>query len=141
MDPSLADARGWTAKFAHDANTVQVAVQSVQGGLKLIQDDPNAGAAEAASLSSLVKQSQDFLNGASLDMVDSLGNPSKTEKTQAWYGADELKDAMGKLRSYIDDQKPSTLSDFQDKYQAGVADWNAGVTAMWGKAGIKPPTV
>jgi len=45
-----AAAIAWTQKHAKDANTVQVAVTSVQGGLSLIEKDPTAGAAEALSV-------------------------------------------------------------------------------------------
>jgi len=142
VDPDVAEARSWTAKYAKDANAVRVSVQSTQLGVGLLQQQKEpVSASDLAALSSLVKQSQDTLDGVAMDTVNDLGGRMSAAKEQAWQGVYELKDSMGKLRDYLDDQKPSTLSDFNDKYQSGTQDWNDGVTALWTKAGKKPPTV
>jgi hypothetical protein len=117
---------------------LQVAVQSVQAGIQLLQSSGQAS--DVASFSGLVKQAKDYLHDASLAMVSHIGNPLKSEREEAWYAADQLSSAMGKLRNYLDDNKPSTLSDFMSQYQQGVTYWNEAITKIFDRAGhAKPP--
>jgi len=118
-----------------------VAVQSVQGGIKLVQDGATDPGSQAA-LSGLVRQSHDFLHDAALGLVNEIDDPLKSQREEAWYGASQLSDATDKLRSYIDSSKPSDLADFQTQYQQGVQYWNEAVTKIWSTAGRPaPPTV
>jgi len=140
-NPDAEGARAWIDKTNGDTHSVQVAVQSVQGGIKLVQDGATDAASQAA-LSSLVKQSHDFLHDAELNLVGEIDDPLKSQREEAWYAANQLSDAMDKLRSYIDSSKPSDLADFQTKYQQGVQYWNEAVTKIWTTAGRPaPPTV
>ena len=140
-DSDMTGAAAWISKTQSDTHSVQVAVQSVQAGIKLLQDGGSDPAA-TAELSGLVKQSQGFLHDAELNLVTEIDKPLKDQREEAWFAANELSDAMKKLRSYIDDQKPSELSDFQNKYQQGVRFWNEAVTKIWSTAGQPtPPTV
>jgi len=140
-DPDAEGARAWIDKTNGDTHSVQVAVQSVQGGIKLVQDGATDAASQAA-LSSLVKQSHDFLHDASLGLVTEIDDPLKSQREEAFQAASQLSDAMSKLRSYIDSSKPSDLADFQTNYQQGVQFWNEAVTKIWATAGRPaPPTV
>jgi len=140
-DDDMAKTAAWIDKTQGDTHSVQVAVQSVQGGIKLVQDGATDAASQAA-LSSLVKQSQDFLHDASLGLVTEIDDPLKSQREEAFQAANQLSDAMSKLRSYIDSSKPSDLADFQTNYQQGVQDWNEAVTKIWAAAGRStPPTV
>jgi hypothetical protein len=131
----------WISRTGHSTHEVQIAIQSVQAGVRLLQSG-QVGPSELAALSGLVKQSQDLCSDADLNMVNEVGNPLKSERQEAWYAADEFKDAMGKLRTYLDTQKPSDLSDFQTKYEEATRFWNEAVTKLWSYASIpKPPTV
>ncbi len=137
----MAKTTAWIDKTNHDTHSVQVAVQSVQAGIKLIQQGSTDPGSQAA-LSGLVKQSHDFLHDAELNLVGEIDDPLKSQREEAWYAANQLSDAMSKLRSYIDSAKPSDLADFQTKYQQGVQDWNEAVTKIWAAAGRStPPTV
>ena len=140
-NPDAEGARAWIDKTNGDTHSVQVAVQSVQGGIKLVQDGATDAASQAA-LSSLVKQSHDFLHDASLGLVTEIDDPLKSQREEAFQAASQLSDAMSKLRSYIDSSKPSDLADFQTNYQQGVQFWNEAVTKIWAAAGRPgPPTV
>lgn len=140
-DDDMTKTAAWIDKTNHDTHSVQVAVQSVQAGIKLIQQG-STDPASAAALSGLVKQSHDFLHDAELNLVGEIDDPLKSQREEAWYAANQLSDAMDKLRSYIDSSKPSDLADFQTKYQQGVQDWNEAVTKIWAAAGRPtPPTV
>ena len=141
QDSEMTSAAEWINKTQHDTHSVQVAVQSVQEGVTLLQaspDDPGA----IASLSGLVKQSQGSLDDAQNNLVTQIDGPMKVQRQGAWYAASELADAMKKLRAYLDSKKPSDLSDFQDKYQPSIASWNDAVTKIWAAAfQASPPTI
>ncbi len=66
-NPDATGARAWIDKTNRDTHSVQVAVQSVQGGITLIQQG-NTDPGSQAALSGLVKQSHDFLHDASLNL-------------------------------------------------------------------------
>ena len=140
-NPDAEGARAWIDKTNGDTHSVQVAVQSVQGGIKLVQDGATDAGSQAA-LSSLVKQSHDFLHDASLGLVTEIDDPLKSQREEAFQAASQLSDAMSKLRSYIDSSKPSDLADFETDYQQGIQFWNEAVTKIWATAGRPaPPTV
>jgi len=140
-NPDAEGASAWIDKTNHDTHSVQVAVQSVQAGIKLIQQGSTDPGSQAA-LSGLVKQSHDFLHDASLGLVTEIDDPLKSQREEAFQAASQLSDAMDKLRSYIDSSKPSDLADFQTKYQQGMQFWNEAVTKIWASAGRPtPPTV
>lgn len=140
-DADTLAARGWIHKSAHYTNEVQVSVQSIQAGLQILQNggsDPSA----TASFSQLLQQAHDQLDDAQLFLVGVIDGHMKTQREEAWYAANELKDAMSKARSYLDDQKPSELADFTSKYEEGSRYWNEAITALYAKAGIgSPPTI
>ena len=95
-----------------------------------------------ASLSGIVGQAKGFLDDAKLDLVTQVDSPMKTQREEAWYAASQLSDAMGKLRNYLDTQKPSDLADYKDKFTTGQQYWNEAINALWARAGkSKPPTV
>ncbi len=140
-NPDAEGASAWIDKTKDNTHSVQVAVQSVQGGITLIQQG-NTDPGSQAALSDLVKQSHDFLHDASLGLVNEIDDPLKSQREEAWYAASQLSDAMSKLRSYIDSSKPSDLADFQTQYQQGMQYWNEAVTKIWAAAGRPtPPTV
>ncbi len=140
-NPDAEGASAWIDKTKDNTHSVQVAVQSVQGGIKLVQDGATDPGSQAA-LSGLVKQSHDFLHDAALGLVNEIDDPLKSQREEAWYAASQLSDAMNKLRSYIDSSKPSDLADFQTQYQQGMQYWNEAVTKIWATAGRPaPPTV
>ncbi len=140
-NPDAEGASAWIDKTKDNTHSVQVAVQSVQAGITLIQQG-NTDPGSQAALSGLVKQSHDFLHDASLGLVNEIDDPLKSQREEAWYAASQLSDAMSKLRSYIDSSKPSDLADFQTQYQQGVQYWNEAVAKIWSTAGRPaPPTV
>jgi len=140
-NPDAEGAGAWIDKTIRDTHSVQVAVQSMQAGITLVQQG-NTDPSSQAALSGLVKQSHDFLHDASLGLVNEIDDPLKSQREEAWYAASQLSDAMNKLRSYIDSSKPSDLADFQTQYQQGMQYWNEAVTKIWATAGRPaPPTV
>ncbi len=140
-NPDATGASAWIDKTNRDTHSVQVAVQSVQAGIKLIEQGSTDPASQAA-LSGLVQQSHDFLHDAELNLNGEIDDPLKSQREEAWYSASQLSDAMSKLRSYIDSSKPSDLADFQTQYQQGMQYWNEAVTKIWAAAGRPtPPTV
>ncbi len=140
-NPDAEGASAWIDKTKDNTHSVQVAVQSVQAGITLVQQG-NTDPGSQAALSGLVKQSHDFLHDASLGLVNEIDDPLKSQREEAWYAASQLSDAMSKLRSYIDSSKPSDLADFQTQYQQGMQYWNEAVTKIWAAAGRPtPPTV
>ena len=141
VDQDTVKIADWISKTQHSTNEVQVAVQSVQTGVALIQNGtPTAD--DLASLSAIIKQAGGFLDEAQADLFNQIDSPLKSQRQEAWYAASQLSDAMGKLRNYLDTQKPSDLADYRDKFAAGQQYWNEAVNALWARAGkSKPPTV
>ena len=132
----------WIRKTHHSTNEVQVAVQSVQAAAAILQNGSPPTPDDIASLSGIIKQARGFLDEAQNDLVQQIDSPLKSQREEAWYAASQLTDAMGKLRSYLDSQKPSDLSDFNDKFATGRTYWNEAVKALWARAAEpKPPTI
>ena len=141
VDPAVADAQGWISRRGNATHAVQVGVQSVQAGILLLRQQDNLSAADVASFSQLAQQAHDFIINAAMDMNGDDGGPNGDAKQEAFQAAWQLQDSMNTLVVWLDNQKPSELAKFMQNYQEGVAAWNDAMTKLYGKAGMKPPTV
>jgi hypothetical protein len=124
--------------LAADINSVQVQVENFQAvfGIAIKSDTPT-NETELASIAQTVHGDLDGLK--SQIAVDSPNNTAGNDLTNA---ANELKNTMGAIGSYLATPNPSTLASFENQYQQAISDWNAAVAEIYrGTTSVVPSSL
>jgi hypothetical protein len=134
-------AADYAKAHAKDANSVVVSVQEVQRATGIYADAPDPAA--AVTLQGIMSDAKDSFEKVKQSMLPQDTPPAGLEETRdEMYGAvDQLSTAIDSDKAFVDDQKPSELSDFAQHWKRGRAEWNEAVTKIWSAAGMTPPTV
>ena len=130
-------ARSYIKTMHMDWNTVQVSVQSVQVGIEIVAKD-KGGTSESSmdQFAQLAQEAHDSINNvrndfATTDVSGTLGNA----EVEVFGAANDLKNAMGAMVTYLGNPNPATLAKFTSQYQNSVGEWDQGIATIWRVAG------
>lgn len=141
VDPTVS-ASSFATEHSKDANSIVVAVDSVQTAVGIASDDQSLNAGSLVSLDSVLSDAQSTFVGVNNAL---LGAPKpdgmEDSATEMWSATNELNDSMKSLRSYLDDERPTDMTDFRKHWDRGRAWWNQAVTPIWKAAGQTPPVI
>ena len=141
-DPTVSP-KDFVSAHAQDAHSVVVSVQEVEAGIGIMGNDPSSSDASAmVSFDGILSNAQSSLENVSNTLL-SAAKPKGVDssETEMWSATDELSTAVKSLRAYVDDQKPSDMTDFHHHWDQGRAWWNQAVTPIWQAAGASAPTI
>jgi hypothetical protein len=136
------DARSYIGTLGFEAGQAQASVEVVQIQIGELIQSPTPSNVNALALAA--KQAHDLLNGIRADFAETTteDGPLGNAQIEVFTAANDLKNAMGAIGTYVGDPNPQTLADLTVQYQQARAEWNQGIRVIWRAAREKnAPTI